>query len=280
MKQIVDITERRPRPMARAVREEQAYKEHVSYQRRFDEERVAFGLEPRSSGPLEKDPQPADSGDSVLAEDGEPESIFASQFAGLADFMQSILDEKATKNQSQPQANSPTPSPGKSLQLTQQGRPQNTFDASISKIANGHMNGGIIQAQNSKLHGQTDQSLPAVSQPVISHSTEVRLAQAPIATTANIITTQTTKAGLMQSRWGEGQKEKHNLAMSFENRSGISDMRHGQAVHPAQTAPPAAQHPLASSIQSIAVLNGEAKGGGGVNASELSYTLPSGSSWW
>lgn len=254
MKQVVDITERRPRHMGKALGEEQAYKEHVSYQSRFDEERVAFGLDPLSSGSLDKYSQPAGIEKFVSAKDKEPESIFASQFAGLADFMQSILDEKAANDQSQPGTNDSTSSPGSLLQFDDQEQPQDVLDTSPSIVSEGHI-------------FQTNQSLPSVSQPVMSRSNGTRLTQEPVAAIAGIIASQARGPNLMQSRWRDQSPDEHAPSMSLQHRHDVMRMSSGQSVSPT------------SSIQPSAGLY-EAAQSSGAKPRAPSPSLPSGSSWW
>lgn len=98
MGQVVDIsTDGKPQQMSQEPNKERAYDEHVSYQRQFDQQRVAHGLDPIAASSQSGGPVPVAVDDPALltAEDG-PQSIYQEKFAdlGLADFMQSILDEK------------------------------------------------------------------------------------------------------------------------------------------------------------------------------------------
>lgn len=120
MGQVVDISlDGQTKKMTQLPSKERAYVEHVSYQRQFDQERVAHGLEPAATGIL--------SGGLVPVANNEPQSIYTEKFAnlGLADFMQGILDEKKvekdteklTQAQARPKANDPSPAQGSPSQL-------------------------------------------------------------------------------------------------------------------------------------------------------------------
>lgn len=120
MGQVVDISlDGQTKEMTQLPSEERAYVEHVSYQRQFEQERVAHGLEPAATGIL--------SGGLVPVANNEPQSIYTEKFAnlGLADFMQGILDEKKvekdaeklTQAQARPKANDPSPAQGSPSQL-------------------------------------------------------------------------------------------------------------------------------------------------------------------
>lgn len=99
MGQVVDIrVQGQPKELAAIPNEKQAYEEHVRYQAQFDQERVAYGLEPVASEVEIGSSAPLDDADFDEAEaeaDDGPQSIFAETFAnlGLADYMRGILKE-------------------------------------------------------------------------------------------------------------------------------------------------------------------------------------------
>lgn len=117
MGQVVDISiDGQPKQLRQEPNEERAYDEHVRQQRQLDKERVSHGLEPVSAEPPNGDSEPVAAEDPVVISDGDdgPQSIYTEKFAGLglADFMQSILDEnkaeRATEKRTKAQAQSTT----------------------------------------------------------------------------------------------------------------------------------------------------------------------------
>ncbi|KAJ4418115.1 hypothetical protein N0V82_005779 [Gnomoniopsis sp. IMI 355080] len=118
MGQVVDMSiDGQPKEMTQEPNEERAYDEHVEHQRQLDQKRVAHGLEPVAARALSGSPVRGTADDiaSLSDEDDGPQSIYTEKFAslGLADFMQSILNEnkaereteRQTPGQTQPAAN-------------------------------------------------------------------------------------------------------------------------------------------------------------------------------
>lgn len=114
MGQVVNISvDGQPKELKQEPNEERAYDEHVRQQRQLDQQRVSHGLEPiaAKAPSVDSDPVAAEDPAVLTDEDDGPQSIYTEKFAGLglADFMQSILNEnkaerdaeKRTKNQAQ-----------------------------------------------------------------------------------------------------------------------------------------------------------------------------------
>lgn len=157
MGQVVEINQRAPRPMAAAPDEKQSYQRHVAYQRQFDNERVAYGLQPNKEKESEIVDQAAQTGEDPLNEDNALESIFSAQIAGLAGILQRILEEKKAKESSRripetkpnkqlaqvraPQALVTGPSKGRTLSPMP---PQ--VEAPVS-VDSAHKESGLMQSQ-------------------------------------------------------------------------------------------------------------------------------------
>lgn len=286
LQQVIDITERRPRQIAKAPGEERAYQKHVSQQRQFDEERQAFGLDPRSPAVQNNTCQPTVG--AAVVDNAEPESgppsIFATQFAGLADSMQSILDEKDAKARSEPQINIQGPSQGGQTQYGEQGRVQKVPDATSSNTIISQPRNQLqttcpellrdrsMQVRPNVQSGSPDQPLPRPSLPAVNHTPESRHAQQPnVALTSQTATTPIAR-GLMQSIWSNApQVLPGNMSKS-----------HDESMVPAQPTPPAARRLPARSEQAN-VQSSHVGGRAHINvtkAKESNLALPSGSSWW
>lgn len=102
MGQVVEINQQAPRPMASAPdeNERQAYQRHVANQRKFDNERVAYGLQSKNGEEPGSLGQPAQNGEDPL-EDNTLESIFTAQITGFAGMMERILAEKKAREWSE-----------------------------------------------------------------------------------------------------------------------------------------------------------------------------------
>lgn len=101
--QVVEINQQAPRPMASAPdeNERQAYQRHVADQRKFDNERVAYGLQPNNGEESGGLGQPAQNGEDPLEEENALESIFTAQIVGLAGMIERILAENKAKEWSE-----------------------------------------------------------------------------------------------------------------------------------------------------------------------------------
>ncbi|KUI59005.1 ATP-dependent helicase NAM7 [Cytospora mali] len=94
MGQVV-TTDQQPRPMAQIPTEQRALENGTSQRPQIERERAEFGLEPRILGH-----EVSDIDGLCLVDQQEPESIFASQFADMAAFMEDMLAEKKRKQTS------------------------------------------------------------------------------------------------------------------------------------------------------------------------------------
>lgn len=100
MGQVVEINKQAPRPISSAANERESYQKHVAFQRQFDNERVAYGLQPKMEDVPSSRSNPAQVGENPLDEDNALESIFTAQIAGLASMMERILAEKRANDSS------------------------------------------------------------------------------------------------------------------------------------------------------------------------------------
>lgn len=92
--QVVKINQRDPRPIASAPNEKQSYQQHVAYQRQFDNQRAAYGLQQSKIDEPEDLDRPGDVGKNPLDDDGALESLLLTQIAGIRGMMERILAEK------------------------------------------------------------------------------------------------------------------------------------------------------------------------------------------
>lgn len=208
MGQVVDISiDGQPKQLKQEPNEERAYDEHVRQQRHLDQQRVAQGLEPVTAEPSggDSDPVAAEDPAVISDEDDGPQSIYTEKFAGLglADFMQSILDEnkaerdaeKRTEAQAQPTANGVARTQGGPPQLNRPTEAEGNVRASAQGPP--HALYGISQNGNSVLRSayvlnDTDDA-PSIKPSTMS---PLDADKAPISGPG--------KAGLSQSRWNTG----------------------------------------------------------------------------
>lgn len=199
--------------------EERAYDEHVRQQRQLDQQRVSHGLEPVAAETPSRDADPVAVEDPAVLtdEDDGPQSIYTEKFAnlGLADFMQSILNEnkaerdaeKRTRTQAQAQltSNGAAHTQGGPLQINRQ-----TDSESISHVSacsqgqppsGPSHSGSVIPRQGfvrNDTGGASGRKLSSVSRSSEIMS-RIDANKAP--------TTSPGKAGLSQSRWNTGPVE-------------------------------------------------------------------------
>lgn len=293
LNQIVDITVGGPRPMTRAPAEERAYQDHLSHQKQFDDQRVAYGLESLSAGLMDQGYQPVGGPDITLTDDGLPESIYASQFAGLAEFMQSILDEKTAKLEGekqyqQSQGRDRPPFKPQMDATRQQHPPHGGFDGLSQLTANSqhttqlpqgpHQACQDVQAQNNA--GRSEQSGQTGQRLALNGTSAVKA--------ANGTDDKTQSPDMSQSRW--------NIVPQGVTTPGVPSQG-GAAMLPAQPTPSAGQDDhykqsatgvnkgvkgpdTMSAAQNPAALIGAGHGGSVNNPKNEASVWPSGSNWW
>lgn len=130
MGQVVDISiDGQPKELKKEPNEERAYDEHVRQQRQLDQQRVSHGLDPvaAEAPSVDSDPIAAEDLAVLTDEDDGPQSIYTEKFAGLglADFMQSILNENKAERDAERRTKNQTQSMINGAACTQGGPPQN-----------------------------------------------------------------------------------------------------------------------------------------------------------
>lgn len=271
MGQVIEITDRSPRAMAEVP----------------NEERVSHGLNSLSVQEQDEKLKPVDAGNLTVAGEAEPESIFSSQFAGLADFMQSILDEKKAKDtaekqndhiQTQPQTQPQTSSPGQTQdgasQVSHQVHAQSDFRATSQNTASGPSR---TQSQASCTGSQTRPDVQA-QKPMANDTLEYNVTQLPNTSSAGINDSRTKSPGLMQSRWSIDPHEATITAMPSQTRPSEKTLPSDQGAGSAKPIVPITCS-LSPSAQSTMTVKGTAQGVR-TKVKEEVPPLPSGSSWW
>lgn len=201
-----------------------------------DEERVSHGLNALSVHNEDENHQPVGAPDLTVGEEDEPPSIFSPQFAGLADFIKSILVEKKAKNireghdgqdQTQPRANSPDrildAASRVSYQVQAQTGPRAISGSTVSGALRTQLQASSTDsqprldvqvqtgAQNATKSSQVDQRLSSMSQPVGNGALEASVTQLPNSSAADTSDAQSKSPGLLQSRWSS---ERHQTPVS------------------------------------------------------------------
>lgn len=296
LQQVIDITERCPRQIAKAPGEERAYEKHVSFQRQFDEERQAFGLDPRFLAAPNNDYQPADADAAI--DDGEPDSvpasIFSDMFAGLAVYLQEVLDGKDAKARPEPEISIPGPSQGARAQVSHPVKLQKVPDVTSQDAI---ISQPRIQSQMTSPELHTDQNLwaqlhvwssspdqqPAVpSWPAVNHSPDAKPTQQPSVANTSQTTTKPKARGLKQSMWSYAAQEAHASDMAPQDLPGNITKPCNQSMAPPKTMEPAVSHlpsqPEQPTLQSQ--FNSEAARIHDGKTKASTSSLPSGSSWW
>lgn len=212
MGQVVDISiDGQPKQLKQEPNEERAYNEHVRQQMQLDQQRVAQGLEPVTAEPPSGDSElvAADDPAVLTDEDDGPQSIYTEMFAGLglADFMQSILDEnkaerdaeKRTEAQGQPTTNGVAHTHDGPPQINHQTGSEIGVGASAQHPAHAlfgvSQNGNGVSPWASVLNNTYDT-------PIVKPSSMIHSSQGISRfDTSKAATSGPGKAGLSQSRW-------------------------------------------------------------------------------
>lgn len=262
MGQVIDITKQKPRQTDQVSGDRLCHQKHIPGPGQAAGERVASSLLPGPPQPGDQNPQPALPGDQSSLEDGQVQSTLAPQFAGLADFMQSILDEKRTKGlQSQHAASNPP-----------------SAQAQTGRGGHHHMHTGTPPA----LSVLPTPAVPAPAAhaqgeaiPAAARGRECAVGQGSSA--------ERRQTGLARALSGESStlRQIAPAVMVARSPSGLRTMPDGHAEpsSTAQAQPSRARHILAFQEGASATVRGADRSGGGKNR-ELTSDLPSGSSWW